>query len=136
VRTNHGSISIEKRRDRIVVEEKKPEYGAIPKESELHTLASLCAIINMHGSSILDEPATVAALLNELSLGENERERNALLIALKDDIPRELSKLQKGSVCLSTLSRLKKQLREKNGMPGELADWVIETWANALEMEL
>jgi len=90
----------------------------------------------MHGSSILDEPDKVAALLNELSLGDYERERNALLIALKDNIPKELSKLQKGFSWMSTSSRLKKQLKEKHGMPDELADWVIETWVKALEMEL
>jgi hypothetical protein len=136
VRANHGSGIIEKRPDQIVVEGKKPEYGAIPKECELHTLASLCAIINMHGSSILDEPDTVAALLNELSLGDYERERNALLIALKDNVPRKLSKQQKKLTGIGVSSHLKKQLKEKHGMPDELADWVIETWAKALEMEL
>lgn len=136
MRANHGSGITNKRPNRIVVQGKKPEYGAIPKECELHTLASLCAIINMHGSSILDEPDKVAALLNELSLGDYERERNALLIALKDNIPKELSKLQKGFSWMSTSSRLKKQLKEKHGMPDELADWVIETWVKALEMEL
>jgi hypothetical protein len=127
--------------DQIIVEEKRPKekklgYGAIPEESELHTLASLCAIINMHGTFILDEPDKVAALLNELSQGDYEKERNALLAALKDHVPQELSKPQKGFTWISTSSRLKKQLKENHGMPDELADWVIETWAKALEMEL
>ena len=127
--------------DQIIVEEKRPKekklgYGTIPEESELHTLASLCAIINMHGRSILDEPEKVAELLNELSQGDYEKERNALLAALKDNVPQELSKPQKGFTWVSTSSRLKKQLKENHGMPDELADWVIETWAKALEMEL
>ena len=136
MRINHGSGIIAKQPDRIVVEEKRPEYGAIPKEAELHTLASLCAIINMHGSPILDEPDTIAALLNELSHGDHDQERNALLIALKDNVPRELSKAQQGVPGVSTSSHLKKQLKDNHGMSDELADWVIETWDTALEMEL
>jgi hypothetical protein len=101
----------------------------------LHTLASLCAVINMHGRSILDEPEKVATLLDELSHGDNEPERNALVIALKDKVPQELLKPHKGFMWVSTSSRLKKQLKENRGMSDELADWVIETWAKALEME-
>jgi hypothetical protein len=136
VRVNHASGINEKQQDQIVVEEKKLEYGAIPKECKLHTLASLCTIINMHGRSILDEPDKVAALLNELSLGDYERERNALLFALKDNVPRKLSKPQKELTGISSSSHLKKQMKEKHGMPDELADWVINTRVKALEMEL
>jgi hypothetical protein len=101
----------------------------------LHTLASLCAIINMHGRSILDEPDKVAELLDELSHGDYEPERNALVSALKDKVPQELLKPQKGFAWISTSSRLKKKLKESHGMSDHLAEWVIETWAKALEME-
>jgi tetratricopeptide (TPR) repeat protein len=125
--------------DQIIVEEKKPEerlgYGTIPEASELHTLASLCAVINMHGRSILDEPDKVAALLDEMSGGDFEPERKALIIALKDNVPQELLKPQKGFTWVSTSSRLKKQLKQKHGMSDDLAGWVIETWAKVLEME-
>ena len=125
--------------DQIIVEERRPEerlgYGTIPEASELHTLASLCAVINMHGRSILDEPDKVAALLEEMSRGDYEQERKALIIALKDRVPQELLKPQKGFTWVSTSSRLKKQLKEKHGMSDDLAEWVIETWAKALEME-
>lgn len=136
MRINYGSGIIAKQPDQVVVEEMKPEYGTFPKEGELHTLASLCAIINMHGSSILDEPETIAALLNELSQGDHERERNALLIALKDNVPRRLSEPEQGVSGVSGSSHLKKQLKDNHGMSDELADWVMETWAKALEMEL
>jgi tetratricopeptide (TPR) repeat protein len=129
----------EPRTDQIIVEEKRPEerlgYGTIPDASKLHTLANLCAVINMHGLSILDEPDKVAALLDEMSQGDYQRERNALIISLKDNVPQELLKPQKGFTWVSTSSRLKKQLIEKHGMSDELAGWVIETWAKALEME-
>jgi tetratricopeptide (TPR) repeat protein len=125
--------------DQIIVEEKRREerlgYGTIPEASKLHTLASLCAIINMHGKSILDEPDTVAALLDEMSGGDFELERTALIIVLKDNVPQELLKQQKGFTWVSTSSRLKKLLKEKHGMSDDLARWVIETWAKALEME-
>ena len=125
--------------DQIVVEEKRQEeklgYGTIPEESELHTLASLCAVINMHGRPILEEPDKVATLLEEMSHGDYQKERNALIIALKDNIPQELLKHQKGYTWVSTSTRLKKQLKENHGMTDNLARWVIETWAKALEME-
>ena len=125
--------------DQIIVEEKRREeklgYGTIPDAGELHTLASLCAVINMHGRTILDEPDKVAALLEELSHGDYQKERNALIVALKDNVPQELLKPQKGFTWVSTSTRLKKQLKEKHGMSDDLAGWVIETWAKALEME-
>jgi len=125
--------------DQIIVEEKRKEerlgYGTIPEASKLHTLASLCAIINMHGKSILDEPDKVAALLDELSQGDYEPERKALIIGLKGNIPQELLKPHKEFKWVSTSTRLKKQLKENNGMSDDLAEWVIETWAKALEME-
>jgi hypothetical protein len=126
--------------DQIVVEEKRAEekklgYGTIPEACELHTLASLCCIINMHGRSILDEPDKVAALLEEMSHGDFEPERKALIIGLKDNVPRELMKPHKGFNWVSTPTRLKKLLKEHHGMSDDLAEWVIETWAKALEME-
>ena len=129
-----------KAQDQIVVEEKRAEeqklgYGAIPEACELHTMASLCCIINMHGRSILDEPDKVAALLNELSHGDFEPERNALIIGLKDKVPQELVKPHKGFNWVSTPTRLKKLLKEHHGMSDDVAGWVIETWAKALEME-
>jgi hypothetical protein len=132
-------VSGELRTDQIIGEEKKPEerlrYGTIPNANELHALASLCAVINMHGKSILDEPDKVAAVLEEMSQGDYQSERNALIIALKDKVPQELLKPQKGFTWVSTSNRLKKQLKENHGMSDDLAGWVIETWAKALEME-
>jgi tetratricopeptide (TPR) repeat protein len=129
----------EQKADQIIVEEKRREerlgYGTIPEAGELHTLASLCAVINMHGRTILDEPDKVAALLEEMSQGDYQKERNALILALKDKVPQELLKPQKGFTWVSTSTRLKKQLKEKHGMSDDLAGWVIETWAKALEME-
>lgn len=130
----------EKTPDQFVAEEKRPKekklvYGTIPEESKLHTMASLCGVINMYGLSILDEPDKVAASLNELSKGDYERERNALVVALKDNVPQELLKPHKGFTWVSTSARLKKLLKEKHGMPDDFAQWVIETWAKALEME-
>jgi tetratricopeptide (TPR) repeat protein len=116
-------------------EERKLVYGTIPEESKLHTMASLCCVINIHGLSILDESDKVAALLNELSHGDFEQERNALIVALKDKVPQELLKPTRGFTWISTSARLKKRLKEDHKMPDYLAEWVIETWAKALEME-
>ena len=116
-------------------EEKKLYFGTIPEESRLHTLANLCGVMNGSGLSILDEPDKVAALLNELSHGEYEYERNVLVIALKDNIPQELLKSHQGFRWVNTSARLRKRLMENHKIPEDLARWAIETWAKALEME-
>jgi hypothetical protein len=139
-RPRHEQKPDEKKPDQFAADEKRPEekklvYGTIPEESKLHTMASLCCVINMHGLSLLDEPDKVAALLNELSRGDYEHERDALLVALKDKVPQELLKSHQGFTWVSASERLKKRLKKDHGMPDYLAQWVIETWAKALEME-
>lgn len=130
----------QKQSEQIIVEKKKPEtqklyYGTIPEESRLHTLASLCGVINVAGLSILDDPEKVSSLLKEYSRGEYENERNVLILALKDKIPQELLKPQKGFTLVNTSSRLRKRLMENHKMPEDLARWAVETWAKALDME-
>ncbi|MFA5347030.1 MAG: tetratricopeptide repeat protein [Methanoregula sp.] len=124
-------------------EEKKPEkkpgekklyYGTIPEESRLHTLASLCGVMNVAGVSILDDPEKVSALLDEYSQGRYEQERTVLILALKDNIPQELLKPHRGFTLVNTAVRLRKRLVENHKMPEDLARWAIETWAKALDM--
>ena len=133
-----------RKKPKIIVEEKKPEkkteekklhYGSIPDENRLHTLANLCSVMNMAGSSILDDPEMFAALLNEYSDGAFEVERNALVLALKDSIPQELLKPHKGFTLISTSDRLRKRLIAKHNLHEDLARWAIEAWAKALEIE-
>lgn len=116
-------------------EQKKLYYGTIPDESRLHVLANLCSVMNVAGISILDDPEKVADLLNEYSKGEYETERQALIFALKDRIPQELLKPHKGFTLINTSVKLRKRLMEKHNIPEDLARWVIETWAKALETE-
>jgi tetratricopeptide (TPR) repeat protein len=115
-------------------EEKKLYYGTIPEESRLHTLASLCGVMNVAGVSILDDPEKVAALLDEYSQGKYEQERTVLILALEDNIPQELLKSHRGFTLVNTAVRLKRRLMEHHKMPEDLARWAIETWAKALDM--
>ncbi len=139
-----SDLKPDQKRPEVRVEEKKPEkkteekklyYGTIPDESRLHTLASLCGMMNVAGVSILDNPEKVAALLNEYSHGEYEQERNALILALKDNIPQELLKSHKGFTLVNTSVRLRKRLMEHHNMSEDLARWAIETWTKALVTE-
>ena len=135
-----AQIRLELKAEEEIPQEKKPEgkklyYGAIPEESRLHTLASLCGVMNVAGVSILDDPEKVSALLNEYSRGEYERERNALILALKDNIPQELLKSHKGFTLVNTSVKLRRRLMENHKLPEDLARWAIESWAKALEME-
>ena len=126
----HEGITPEKK-----PKEKKLFYGAIPEESRLHTLASLCSVINIAGISILDDPEKVSALLNEYSRGEYEKERNALILALDDHIPQDLLKSPRGFTLVNTSEKLRKRLMDHYDMPEDLARWTIETWVKALETE-
>jgi tetratricopeptide (TPR) repeat protein len=127
-----------KKIEQPVVEEKKPEtkklyFGTIPEESRLHTLASLCGVMNVAGLSILDNPDKVSALLKEYSQGEYENERNVLILALKDRIPQELLKSHRGFTLVNTSVKLRRRLMENHKIPEDLASWAVETWAKALE---
>jgi tetratricopeptide (TPR) repeat protein len=124
---------VEKKPDKIP-EAKQLYYGTIPEESRLHTLASLCAVMNVSGVSILDDPEKVSSLLNEYSRGEYENERKILILALRDNIPQELLKSHRGFTLVNTFVKLRKRLMENHKMPEDLARWAIETWAKALEM--
>jgi tetratricopeptide (TPR) repeat protein len=117
------------------VEEKKLYYGTVPDESRLHTLASLCSVMNAAGVSILDDPEKVAALLKEYSKGEHERERTILVLALKDNIPQELLKSHTGFTLVNISVKLRKRLVENHKISEDLARWAVETWAKALETE-
>jgi len=120
--------------------EKKPEakilyYGIIPEESKLHTLASLCAVINVAGISILDQPEKAEAMLKEFSQGKYENERRILILALRDKIPQELLKSRKGFTPVNASVKLRKRLVENHKMSEDLARWAIETWTKALDTE-
>jgi lipoprotein NlpI len=106
--------------------------GTTIPQSRLITLAGLCSVINKSGISILDEPLKVEAELNDLCNGEYKKERDVLIIALKDKIPRELLKSQNKVTLGNTSTRLRKRLIEKHGIPDNLAQWAIETWEKAL----
>jgi hypothetical protein len=128
-------ITVEEKKPEKKTEEKKLYYGSIPDEGRLHTLASLCSVMNMAGNSILDDPKMFSALLNEYSGGAYEVERNALVLALEDKIPQELLKPHKGFTLINKSVRLRKRLMENHNLPEDLARWAIETWAKALETE-
>jgi|GEM_PF-3055813 len=128
-------ISEEEKKPEKKPEEKKLYYGTIPEESKLHTLASLCGVMNVAGVTILDDPEKAAALLKEYSQGEYENERNILILALKDNIPQELLKSHRGFTLVNTSVKLRRRLMENHKMSEDLARWAIETWAKALETE-
>lgn len=115
-------------------EEEDVEGTIIPK-SRLITLAGLCSIMNKSGDSILEEPLKVEAELNDLCDGEYKKERDVLIIALKDTIPQELLKSQHKVTLGNTSKRLRKRLIENHKIPENLAQWAIETWEKALRIQ-
>jgi Flp pilus assembly protein TadD len=133
-----GKKSGREKHPQMIVEEKPEEkltYGAIPEESKLYPLATLCRVMNEYGLPILDDREKLSALLEEFSNGEYRNERKILVLALHDNIPQELLKLHKGFHWINTSARLRKQLMENHGIPEDLARWAIETWAKALDVE-
>lgn len=95
---------------------------------------TLTELIKKYGTSLVDDPRRVEGLLRDLC-GENKREINALIGAMKLRVPTDL--LNTSNVPIETLSaRLIKRIEDDLSMKEEMARWAVESWAVALGKEL
>jgi tetratricopeptide (TPR) repeat protein len=106
--------------------------GTTVSQSRLIPLAGLCSVINEHGISILDDPKKIETELDEICKGDYKKERDVLILALKDSLPQELLKSQHKVMVGNTSKKLVKRLIENHKIPDNLAQWAIETWEKAL----
>ena len=91
----------------------------------------LCEIIAKYGASLAGDARRCEALLRDLC-GEQRRELNVLVAALKERIPTDLLSASDGIPKELLLARFTVRLHEDRGVIEELARWAVESWALAL----
>ena len=97
-----------------------------------HPRLQLQHIILHYGRSICDDPKRCEALLRDLC-PDNRREVNLLVMALKEDVAKDLLTIGQASVSMEVLMlRLSQRLQDQFGTAEQLAIWSVETWAMAL----
>jgi hypothetical protein len=91
----------------------------------------LCELIAKYGVSLAGDARRCEALLRDLC-GEQRRELNVLVAALKERIPTDLLSASDGIPKELLLARFTVRLHEDQGVIEELAKWAVESWALAL----
>ena len=84
------------------------------------------------GPALLNDPARVDAFLSDLC-GEYPRERYLLVQALRERVPADLLSQPQSVAALGP--RLTRRLQERYGLSDEAAQWAIESWVVALNIE-
>ena len=85
-----------------------------------------------YGTTLLDEPERVDAFLADLC-GEYRRERYLIVQAMRWRVPADLLSQPQGVATVGP--RLSRRLQEQYGLSAEAAQWAIESWAIALNVE-
>ena len=85
-----------------------------------------------YGTTLLDEPERVDAFLADLC-GEYRRERYLIVQAMRWRVPADLLSQPQGVATVGP--RLSRRLQEQYGLSAEAAQWAIESWAMALDVE-
>jgi len=94
----------------------------------------LCEIIFKQGISVCDEPRKVKGLLLDLSLGENKKEINILIMLLEEKIPQDLLS-GKDSIPYEILSnRASVKILSTYALDKSSVQWAINCWAFALDI--
>ena len=85
-----------------------------------------------YGLTLLDEPERVNAFLADLC-GEYRRERYLIVQAMRGRVPADLIAQPQGVATIGP--RLSRRLQEQYGLSVEAAQWAVESWAIALNIE-
>jgi serine/threonine-protein kinase len=88
-------------------------------------------ILQRYGTSVLEEPARFASILNDLRMGEGKREANLLLLALREGVPDRLANAGTGTPMTPLVGQLAHRLADDNGLTDDAATWAVESWALA-----
>ena len=88
-------------------------------------------ILQRYGTSVLEEPARFASILNDLRMGEGKREANLLLLALREGVPDRLANAGTGTPMTPLVGQLARRLADDIGLTEDSALWAVESWALA-----
>lgn len=92
----------------------------------------LVQVVDEETLSVLDEPERLEGLLRDYC-GDCRREISALIAALQEDVPADLSRGGSEPYPILT-ARLAGKLHEERNIIPEAAQWAVESWAVALEI--
>jgi len=94
----------------------------------------LCEVISRYGISVCDEPRKVKGLLLDLSLGENKKEINILIMLLDEKIPQDLLS-GKDAIPYELLSnKASLKILSNHALDKSSVQWAINCWAFALDI--
>ena len=93
----------------------------------------LIKLISQYGCSIVNEFSRCESLILDLC-GQQKLDVNLLLIALKQNIPSDLLKLNEKTHLDLIINRLTSRLSKSYGILEENARWAVESWTLALGM--
>jgi len=94
----------------------------------------LCEVISRYGISVCDEPRKVKGLLLDLSLGENKKEINILIMLLDEKIPQDLLS-GKDAIPYELLSnKASMKILSNHALDKSSVQWAINCWAFALQI--
>ncbi|HET7602452.1 MAG TPA: hypothetical protein VFK36_05500 [Gemmatimonadales bacterium] len=94
----------------------------------------LAQLIHTHGQDLVDDHRRLRSMLAD-SLPGSRREAQRLVAAAEEGIPRQI--LNAGSDPTGAVRlQLAKRLQEERDMTPEAADWTVDSWAAALNVDL
>lgn len=93
--------------------------------------ATLIEIIRQHGPQVIDDPQRVENLLRDLC-PDSKREIQALMFALREQIPADLRQPPNGTPPVMLVANLTRRLIDNSPMAEDMARWAVESWALAL----
>lgn len=96
---------------------------------------TLKRLVKQYGHELVDDPRRTEALLRDLC-GHYPREIFVLVNAQKQRVPAELLAAPKWMPAAATRTRLARLLHTKLAITEEAADWAVNAWATALEVEI
>lgn len=100
-------------------------FGKLPREK-------LVEIVSQYGSGVTEDARRCKGLLLDLC-GDHQREINALVGALSEQVAVELTVGHRSGVPMQVLlPRLAQRLYDRLGLDRDLANWAVESWALAL----
>jgi tetratricopeptide (TPR) repeat protein len=96
-----------------------------------HPRKQLCLIVEQYGQGIMTDPKRCRGLLNDLA-PQHHLETNLLMMALEQDVAKQLLKPSTLISIESQLECFAQSLHDAVGIEEELAYWAVESWALAL----
>ncbi|HLI47363.1 MAG TPA: hypothetical protein VKV18_01555 [Chthonomonas sp.] len=95
----------------------------------------LADIVSTYGTAIHEESRRCRALLCDYARGMHKPEVNALMMALEEDVPKELLSAKSDQALEGLINKMTQKLTTNRSMTPEAARWAVESWAFALALK-